>query len=475
MQDPSRDKRLAVPAWLTLAGGLLLSALVAWALRHDSTLAGTGSSSLAPWYSAGACLLLSLLAFRLQLTLQHSRRRNSLLANQLVNDAAQRQEAELRIAELSRLYTTLNAINRIIIGCRDEANLYQQVCDILIKQGGLQMAWIGLVERGTTKVRVAHAAGIGTDYLDGISISIDPEDPYGRGGTGTAIRENRPVWINNFNSDPITAPWKQRAAKHGWVLAAALPICRGGKPIGAVTFYSTHPTRYDKEIRSLLEEISRAISHTLDRFNSEELAQDSAGALERIFMQTVGLATNLVQLRDPYTAGHVQRVAELSTAIGRELGLDQRRVHWLRVASQLYDIGKILIPAEILSKPGKLSPMELKLIHQHPRAGFELLQNVDFPWPVAQAALQHQERLDGSGYPQGLKGDSIVLEARIIGVADVVLAMTSHRPWRAALPLEQAMADLEAGSGTRYDADVVAACLRLLREGRFHLQAPAVS
>jgi putative nucleotidyltransferase with HDIG domain len=181
-------------------------------------------------------------------------------------------------------------------------------------------------------------------------------------------------------------------------------------------------------------------------------------------MQSVEVATTLSEMRDPYTAGHERRVAEIAVAIGAELGFDARRQEGLRVAGYLHDIGKITIPAEILAKPTKLTPLEYELIKGHAQASCDVLKNVEFPWPVADIALQHHERMDGNGYPQGLKGEAILLEARILAVADVIEAMSSHRPYRPGLGIEAALAEIERGRGTAYDANVADTCLRLFRE-----------
>jgi HD-GYP domain-containing protein (c-di-GMP phosphodiesterase class II) len=188
-------------------------------------------------------------------------------------------------------------------------------------------------------------------------------------------------------------------------------------------------------------------------------------------MSTVQVVTTLGEMRDPYTAGHQRRVAEIAVAIGAELGFDARRQEGLRVAGYLHDVGKIRIPSEILSKPGKLSPAEFQLVQGHAQASYDVLKDVEFPWPVAEVALQHHERIDGNGYPQGLKGEAILLEARIMAVADVVEAMSSHRPYRAGLGIEAALAEIERGRGSAYDADTADACLRLFRER--HNQLPA--
>jgi HD-GYP domain-containing protein (c-di-GMP phosphodiesterase class II) len=208
-----------------------------------------------------------------------------------------------------------------------------------------------------------------------------------------------------------------------------------------------------------------------EKKRAEERIQRYVAQLQRAFMSTVEVATIISEMRDPYTAGHERRVAEIAVAIGAELGFDDQRLEGLRVGGFLHDLGKITIPAEILSKPGRLKPIELELIRGHSQASYDVLKNVDFPWPVAQMALQHHERVDGSGYPRGLEGDAILLEARILGVADTVEAMSSHRPYRAALGIESALGELERGRGSIYDPAVVDACLRLFREKGYSIPA----
>lgn len=191
--------------------------------------------------------------------------------------------------------------------------------------------------------------------------------------------------------------------------------------------------------------------------------------LHDALMNTVRVAMFLGELRDPYTAGHERRVAELSVAISAELGFDEHRQEGMRVAGYLHDVGKMVIPAEILSKPGKLNAIEYSLIQAHAQTGHDVLKSVNFPWPIAEVALQHHERIDGTGYPQGLKGEDILIEARILAVADVVEAMSSHRPYRAALGIDKALAEIERGRATAYDADAVDAALKLFRKKGFNI------
>lgn len=195
-----------------------------------------------------------------------------------------------------------------------------------------------------------------------------------------------------------------------------------------------------------------------ERKKSEEMIHKSLITL-------LNALSKIVEIKDPYTAGHQRRVGELACAIADRLGQEERRIENIRISSLLHDIGKISVPTEILSKPGKLSEIEFSLVKMHSVTGYDFLQDVDFGFPVATIVRQHHERLDGSGYPDGLKGDQITLEAQIIGLADVVEAMASHRPYRAALGLENALAEISSKSGTLFDSKLVNACLEVFEEG----------
>lgn len=186
-----------------------------------------------------------------------------------------------------------------------------------------------------------------------------------------------------------------------------------------------------------------------------------------LLMAMVETINTMVEWRDPYTVGHQRRVGELAGAIAAEMGLPPERVEGVRIGGYLHDVGKIALPGDLLAKPVRLKDAEMALIRIHPESGRDILSKVDFPWPLAEMAHQHHERLDGSGYPRGLKGDEILPEACIIAVADVMEAMSSHRPYRAGLGLEQALEELAAGRGTRYTAAAVDACTRLFRERQY--------
>jgi PAS domain S-box-containing protein/putative nucleotidyltransferase with HDIG domain len=212
------------------------------------------------------------------------------------------------------------------------------------------------------------------------------------------------------------------------------------------------------------------ISDISERKQSEDNLQRSYIKLERILEQTVNSLSSVAELRDPYTAGHQKRVANLAGAIASELGMPADKIHSIRTAALIHDIGKVYIPAEILSKPGKLNELERSYICAHVQAGYDIVKTIEFTWPIADIILQHHERLNGSGYPQGLSGDRILGESRILAVADVTEAIASNRPYRPAYTLERALGIIRENKRILYDPDVVEACLRLFEKG-FHLDS----
>ncbi|HPU93078.1 MAG TPA: HD domain-containing protein [Candidatus Saccharicenans sp.] len=212
------------------------------------------------------------------------------------------------------------------------------------------------------------------------------------------------------------------------------------------------------------------LHHGLDRQRLDEQLKDGLEKLKKTFGAIIEALNKLVEARDPYTGSHQRRVADLARAIAVDMGLSAETIDGLSLAAMVHDVGKVAVPSEILNKPGPLNKSEWGLIKNHPRTGYELLKDVEFPWPVAKIILQHHERLDGSGYPDGLKGGEIRLEARILAVADVVEAMSSLRPYREPHPLEEALQEIEKNKGLLYDPDVVDFCLRLFREKGYKLK-----
>ena len=227
---------------------------------------------------------------------------------------------------------------------------------------------------------------------------------------------------------------------------------------------------------ALLEEMAEDLAFGLnalrtrnERDRALEERQQYADRLRASLEDALQAIAATVEMRDPYTAGHQRRVAQLAVEIAREMGLPEEKIYGIHLASIVHDLGKIHVPAEILSKPARLNEIEFSLNKTHPKAGHDIIAEIDFPWPIAETVYQHHERLDGSGYPQGINGDAIIAEARILAVADVVEAMSSHRPYRPGLGIEAALEEIERYRGKRYDTDAVDACVKLFRNKGYKL------
>jgi HD-GYP domain-containing protein (c-di-GMP phosphodiesterase class II) len=256
-----------------------------------------------------------------------------------------------------------------------------------------------------------------------------------------------------------------------------LPLSDGARIFGGLSIYSTRKDAFDAAEVRLLTELANNLAYGIItrrvRLEHERSVLDhlhDAQILRQSLEDSIKAIADTVEMRDPYTAGHQRRVGQLAVAMARELGLSEEATHGIALAASIHDLGKISVPAEILSKPGKLMVGEFMLIKNHAQAGFDVLKGIQFPWPIATMVRQHHERQDGSGYPQGLKGEQILLESRILAVSDVVEAMASHRPYRAALGIDAALREIESSRDSLYDAAVVDACLRLFAEKRLRFQ-----
>jgi putative nucleotidyltransferase with HDIG domain len=221
------------------------------------------------------------------------------------------------------------------------------------------------------------------------------------------------------------------------------------------------------EFIKLNEQLKQDIAR---RKNAEAEVQSSLNKLRSAMGGVVQAMALTVERRDPYTAGHQRRVSDLARGVAAEMALTAHQIDGIRMAGLIHDLGKICVPAEILSKPGQLTEIEHTLIKDHPQVGYEILKEIEFPWPVAQIVLQHHERIDGSGYPVGLSGDDIIIEAKTLAVADVVEAMASHRPYRPTLGRDMALEEISQNRGVLYDPDVVDACMKLLQEKDFQFR-----
>ena len=250
---------------------------------------------------------------------------------------------------------------------------------------------------------------------------------------------------------------------------AAFPLHFNQHGRGVLTVYSAEPDAFTSGVIALLRELGNDLAFGVGNLRARADRTSMREQLEASLDQAVAAVASTVEMRDPYTAGHQRRVAVIATALAAELKFSPGQTRGLHLASVVHDIGKIHVPAEMLSNPNKLTDLEFALIKTHSEAGWEILKEITFPWPVAEIVRQHHERMDGSGYPRGLRGDEILPEARVLAVADVVEAMSSHRPYRTGLGILKALQELAHHKGTLYDAAVVDACHSLFLERNFEL------
>ena len=397
----------------------------------------------------------------------------------ILEDITHRKQSAFALSHANRALATLGLVNRQLVYATTEDDLLQSICQAIVEQRGYQMASVGYAqEHANETVKIMAHASHSADYLEPMHLAWS-EAGHGIGPIGVAIRSGKTQVCQDIASDPHYLPWHESALKHGYMSCIALPMLDADNVVfGVLIVFSDEIDTFIPAEISLLEEMAgdmafgvRTLRMRQERDQALEQVQTQLLKLESNLEDTVKAISSIVEMRDPYTSGHQARVADLAAAIAGQMGLPDEQIHGIHLAGVVHDLGKIQAPAEILSKPSRLNEIEYEMIKNHSRAGYEILKNIDFSWPVAQAVLQHHERIDGSGYPQGLKGDEIIFEARILAVADVVEAMYSHRPYRPGLGLEAALSEIQKGRGVRYDPAVADACLTLFRERNYKISA----
>ena len=393
----------------------------------------------------------------------------------VATDITERKQAEATIQHANRALATLSAVNRTLVRAANEDELLQAICQAIVEQRGYRLAWVGYKQHDESKsLKIMARAGHDEGYLDTAQISW-AEIEHGMGPSGRAIRSGTTQLCQDIANDPQYIPWRDAALKCGHAASIALPLLNESNTVfGILNVYAGEANAFTPNEIDLLEEMAgdlafgvRALHTRRERDLALVKNQQHLAQLKDSLEDTVRAMAGLVEMRDPYTAGHQARVADLAAAIAKQMGLPEEQVHAIHLAGTVHDLGKIKIPAEILSKPGKITDLEFGLIKVHPQAGYDILKGINFPWPIALMVLQHHERFDGSGYPQGLKGEAILLEARILAVADMVEAMSSHRPYRPGLGIEIALAEITKQRGIYFDPQVVDACLALFCEQHY--------
>ena len=418
-------------------------------------------------------------AFTVELSISATQLNGQWHAISTVRDITARKLAEAEIQHANRALATLSVVNRNLVHATDENELLQVVCQAIVQQRGYPLAWVGYVQHNENNSIKIMARADHDKYYPDVAQLTWAEGELGIRPNGTDIRSGITQISQDIANDPHYLQWRESMLKHGYASSIALPLLNRDKVVfGVLTVYAEEVNAFTLSEIELLEQMAGDLAfgvRTLYTSHERDLAlaqnQRQLTQLQDSLEGTVRAIARIGEMRDPYTAGHQIRVADLAVAIAKQMGLPDEQVHAIHLAGTVHDLGKIQIPAEILSKPGKITDIEFSFIKIHAQAGYEILKGIDFPWPIAQMVLQHHERLDGSGYPQGLKGDAILLEAHILSVADVVEAMSSHRPYRAGLGIETALAEITRQRGIYYDPVVVDACLALFREQHYSLLA----
>ncbi|MBO6560109.1 MAG: HD domain-containing protein [Nisaea sp.] len=331
------------------------------------------------------------------------------------------------------------------------------------------VAWVGKAMDDEAKSIQPFAwAGQSSEFVRTATFRWD-DSPYGLGPTGTCIKTGKPALFRDVQLDEAAAPHRDQLRKYGIRSAIAIPITTTDDQKYVLNISGNSPQQFsgeDLETYEMIAKVLKVMVGSADmafQFGQSERARLEIGnRLQKAVMGVTAALATVVEKRDPYTAGHQQRVAELAIAIGKELGLHEDRLEGVRIGAWIHDIGKIGVPTEILSKPGKLDATEIALIKRHAEIGYDIVKNIDFGWPVEKIVHQHHERIDGSGYPQGLKGDQIALEAKIVAVADVVESMGTDRPYRKRIPWQVVLDEILRGRGKQYDELVVDAVMRIL-------------
>lgn len=369
-------------------------------------------------------------------------------------------------ARVVRHLRTLHAAGDALLQAGDEISLIDAICGAVTASGGYHVAWAGLSDggdftvirplawsgRALTSFRAAWAATSGM--------------PWGS-GLVSAPSDGTPSLLSLAVPSVAVSPWWREALCRGFGAAASFPLMVSDGMVGSMTVLARATRDFDFTDIELLRLVAGKLSYGIAALRDRAARAVSAQQLVDGIEASVVAIAAMLEERDPYTAGHQRRTAQLAVAIAREMNLPDDRVQGIRLGSLIHDVGKIAAPAEILYRPGKLSSAQMEIVKTHARVGYDIVRHIAFPWPIAEMVLQHHERLDGSGYPQGLAGDAILLDARIIAVADVVEAITSFRPYRPALGSDVALAEVEMHAGTRFDLEVVTACSAVFRQRGF--------
>lgn len=378
--------------------------------------------------------------------------------------------------ELEKLNWALLAHNKAateLARAEDKASLLSGVCKSIVSQRPYELAWVGLAEQDAAKtVRIVASEGSASEYTSGLQVSWSADSPYGNGPAGTCIRTGQSSLFQDCLTDSEFAPWKKHAVAFGLKSVVACPFFNAAqRPIGAMLVYASIPNAFGEMELRLFESLAKEIGAGFTSIEKQEhldkeiqQREETQQRLADALRATIEAVSKTMEWRDPYTAGHQRRVATLASAIATKLSWPPERIEGLYLAAMVHDIGKVAVPSDILTKPTRLTNLEMQLVQEHVETGYQILKDIPFPWPIAEMVRQHHERLDGSGYPRQLTAEEILDEAKILAVADMIEAMASHRPYRPARGLDIALGELRAEAGVQLDKTIVEAACALHEE-----------
>lgn len=377
----------------------------------------------------------------------------------------------LRAQRAIEAFSMVTGIDTLIMSANSVKEIYTKTCERLAESDNYCLAWVGIPQNNPTKsVDIVACAGEEVAYLQGLEVGWG-YGPTGKGMTAKAVSTEKICVLNNALHEESYKPWAAKASLHRLHSSIAVPIIVSGKVAAVLRVYSHLNTGFhvlEKQVFSILADHIAYALQSVDGVSQVKQAVEQREELEQqmggVMLGTVMALARAIDKRDPYTAGHQQSVATISMALGRKIGLSKERLQMLELGALIHDIGKLAVPADILTKPSALSSAEFAIIQEHCQAGYDILSELEYE-PIKRIVVEHHERLDGSGYPKGLTKDRILLESRIVAVADVVDSITSHRPYRPALGLEKARDILHEGNGHHFDPDVIKAFDELYTEG----------
>jgi PAS domain S-box-containing protein len=380
----------------------------------------------------------------------------------VTKDISERKNIQMELQKTYNALKALSSCNEVLVRSTDEKCLTQDICNTITSMDYYSSAWVGYVindDKNLIKLvaisGVEHAAIKKNQRINIKNTSIYDVIYSGEVLIEENIDQEKAEEFNIFNDDVINK----------FNSFIKLPLIIKNDVIGVIAIFTEHQHNFIKDEVNLLKEMASDMAYGINNLRMTDEKEIISKNLSSSLIQTIEAIAITVEKRDPYTSGHMNHVAQLSSLIAKEMGLSEQQIQGIELGAKIHDIGKIYIPSEILNRPGKLTQAEFEMIKSHSQVGYEIVKGIDFIWPVAEMILQHHEKLDGSGYPNGLKGDEIIIEAQILAVADILEAVSSHRPYRPALGVEKGLEIIKEARGVLLNSEAVDICVKLVEDG----------